>query len=120
VTGLPPEYLKNVTEFSFPFIDAEYEYRDIKVVRRGRPREDSWAIVDEPYCWQPRGRRWAYERRPSSRTDKFLKASRMPLHEALPLAEKLAKRKRKQWEIRLARMVARQEAARAAKEAEQQ
>ncbi len=103
-------YEANVSQFDFPFIHTEYEYRAIHVVRRGRPGEDSWAIVDEPYCYQPRGRRWAYERRPSSRTDKFLKASRMPLAEALPLAEKLARGMARKWDRRLARMIARQEA----------
>lgn len=112
---VPPEYVRNVTQFSFPYINTEYEYRDLKVVLRGRPGEDSWAIVDEPYCYQPRGRRWAYERRPSSRTDKFLKASRMPLAQALPLAEKLARSQRRRWDRRIARMIARQEAAQAAK-----
>lgn len=117
---IPQEYVGNVTQFSFPFIHTEHEYRDIKVVLRGRPGEDSWAIVDEPYCYQPRGRRWAYERRPSSRTDRFLKASRMPLAQALPLAERLARLKAKRWQQRLARMIARQEALQAAKEAETQ
>lgn len=112
---VPPEYVKNVTAFSFPYIHTEYEYRDLKVVLRGRPGEDSWAIVDEPYCYQPRGHRWAYERRPSSRTERFLRASRMPLAEALPLAEKLARGKVRIWNRRLARMIARQEAAQAAK-----
>jgi hypothetical protein len=111
-------YEQNIAQFSFPFINTEYEYRDIKVVLRGRLSDDSWAIVDEPWCYQPRGRRWAYERLPSSRTNKFLKASRMPLAEALPLAEKLARSKARQWEKRLVRMAARQEAV-AAKRAQE-
>lgn len=116
MTDLRP-YEENITQFSFPFINTKHEYRDIKVVRRGRPGEDSWAILDEPWCYQPRGRRWAYERIPSGRTDKFLKASRMPLAQALPLAEKLARSMARRWEKRLARMIARQEAAQKAREA---
>lgn len=100
----------NVSRYDFPYINTEHDYRAISVVQRGRPGGNSWAIVDEPYCYQPRGRRWAYERRSSSRTDKFLKASRMPLEEALPLAEKLSRGLARKWEKRLARMIARQEA----------
>lgn len=110
-------YEANVSRYEFPFINTEHEYRAIHVVRRGRAGEDSWAIVDEPYCYQPRGRRWAYERRPSSRTNKFLKASRMPLEEALPLAEKLSRGLARKWEKRLARMIARQEARQRSEEA---
>lgn len=104
------QYASNVSRLEFPFINTEHDYRAIYVVRRGRPGDDSWAIVDEPFCYQPKGRRWAYERRPSSRTNKFLKASRMPLEQALPLAEKLSARMARKWEKRLARMIARQEA----------
>lgn len=110
------KYQANVTEYSFPWIDTEHEYRDIRVVSRGRLGQDSWAISDMGYCYQPKGRRWAYERSNSSRTDKFLKASRMPLEIALPLADRLAKSKAKHWQKRLIRMIARQEA-RAAEEA---
>lgn len=117
---IPPEYVQNVTAFSFPYIHTKYEYRDLKVVLRGRPGEDSWAITDEPYCYQPRGRRWAYERLPSSRTDRFLKASRMPLAQALPLAERLARSKKRRWDQRLARMIARQEAREAAERQQQE
>ncbi len=113
------EYAGNVSRYDFPYIHTDHEYRAIHVVRRGKVGENVWAIVDEPYCYQPKGRRWAYERRPSSRTDKFLKASRMTLEEALPLAERLAEGMARKWEKRLARMIARQEAARAAKEAEE-
>lgn len=113
------EYRNNATRFSFPFINTEYEYRDITVELRGRPGSDSWVICDGfGKCWQPRGRRWSYERRPSSRTDKFMKASRMSLEEALPIAERLAESMAKIWEKRLARMIARQKAAEAAKATE--
>lgn len=114
------EYRGHATRFSFPYIDSEYEYRDITVELRGRPGSDSWAICDGfGMCYQPRGRRWAYERRPSSRTDRFMKASRMPLEEALPIAERLARRKAEEWQQRIARMIARQEAAEAAKKAQE-
>ncbi len=114
--SIPRGYVANISEFSFPFINTEYEFRDFKVVRRGRPGEDSWAIVDGfGRCYQPRGKRWGYERRPSSRTTRFLKASRMPLRQALPQADRLAERHKHIWNRRLARMIARQEAAKAAK-----
>lgn len=114
------EYRNNATRFSFPFIDTQYEYRDITVELRGRPGSDSWAICDGfGMCYQPKGRRWAYESRPSSRTERFMKASRMPLEEALPLAERLAESAAKLWQKRLARMIARQEAARAAQSAQE-
>lgn len=113
------EYRSNATRFSFPYIDTEYEYRDITVELRGRPGSDSWAICDGfGNCYQPRGRRWAYERRNSSRTDKFLKASRMPLEEALPIAERLAESTARTWETRLARRIAYMEARKAAEAAE--
>lgn len=114
------DYRDHATRFSFPWIDTEHEYRDITVELRGRPGSDSWAICDGfGMCYQPRGRRWAYERRPSSRTDRFLKASRMPLEVALPIAERLAKAKAREWEQRLARMIARQEALKAAQTAQE-
>jgi hypothetical protein len=114
------EYRNNATRFSFPFINTEHEYRDITVELRGRPGSDSWAICDGfGKCYQPRGRRWSYERRPSSRTDKYIKASRMSLEEALPIAERLAETEAKRWEKRLARMIARREAAEAAKKAQE-
>jgi hypothetical protein len=112
------KYQVNVMAYSFPYIDTEYEYRDLRVERRGRLSEDRWAIVDMGSCYQPRGRRWAYERSNSGRTDKFMRASRMPLEQALPLAERLAKSKAKYWQERLARMILRQEAQEAARAAE--
>ncbi len=113
------QYDDMVSSYTFPFINTEFEYRYLKVERRGRNSEDSWAILDSPYVYQPRGRRWVYERGPSSRTDKFLKASRMPLAEALPIAERQAVNLARRWNKRLARMLARQEAARKAKEQEE-
>lgn len=113
------KYQANVSEYSFPYINTEYEYRDIRVVSRGRPGEDRWAIVHMGDCYQPKGRRWRFERSNSGRTDKFLKASRMPLEVALPLADRLAKKAAKEWQVRLANMIARQEAARAAQSAQE-
>lgn len=120
MSGIIEKYQANVAEWSFPYINTEYEYRDIRVVCRGRLGEDSWAIVHMGDCYQPKGRRWRYERSNSGRTDKFLKASRMPLEVALPLADRLAKKAAKEWQVRLARMIARQEAARAAQNAAQE
>jgi hypothetical protein len=118
VSEIFEKYGAHVAEWSFPYINTEHEYRDIRVVSRGRLGEDSWAIVHMGDCYQPKGGRWAYERSNSSRTDKFLKASRMPLEVALPLADRLAKSAAKEWQKRLARMIARQEAAQAAKAAQ--
>jgi hypothetical protein len=109
------DYADRVSQYDFPYIETEYEYRYITVERRGRAGVDSWAIVDSPYVYQPKGRRWVYERRNSSRTDKFLKASRMTLEEALPIAEKQAKNLTRRWNRRLARRIAYQEAVAAEK-----
>lgn len=117
MNGIIEKYQANVAEYSFPYINTEHEYRDIRVVSRGRPGEDRWAIICMGECYQPKGRRWAYERSNSSRTEKFLKASRMPLEQALPLAAHLAEVEARRWKKRLADMIARQEAARAAQSA---
>jgi hypothetical protein len=119
VSEIAAKYQANVAEYSFPYINTEYEYRDIRVVSRGRLGEDSWAIVHMGDCYQPKGRRWRFERSNSGRTEKFLKASRMPLDVALPLADRLAKKAAKEWQQRLARMIARQEAAEAARKAQE-
>jgi hypothetical protein len=118
MSEIAEKYQDNASRYTFPFINTEHDYKFITVELRGTIGEDRWAIVDSPYCYQPKGRRWAYERSNSSRTDRFLDASRMTLEEALPLAEKLAAGMRKEWETRLARMIARQEAAEAAEAAE--
>jgi len=102
-------YEGNISRFEFPYIHTEYEYRYITVERRGRAGEDIWAIVDSPYCYQPKGRRWVFERSPSSRTTKFKNASRMPLEVALPIAERQAQSLKRRWDRRLARMIALQE-----------
>lgn len=119
MSGIAAKYQAHVTEYSFPWVSNEHEYRDIRVVSRGRLGEDSWAILDMGYCYQPRGRRWAYERSNSGRTDKFRTASRMPLAMALPLADRLARKKAREWQGILARMIARQEAAEAARKAQE-
>jgi hypothetical protein len=110
------QYLKNVSCLQFPYIHTEDEYRYITVERRGRIGDDRWAILDGPYCYQPKGRRWAFERSNSSRTEKFLEASRMTLEEALPIAEKQAQALKRRWDALLARRIARQEAIAAEKE----
>lgn len=111
------KYTANVARYSFPYINTQQEYRDITVERRGRLGDDCWAIVHMQQCYQPKGRRWTYERSNSSRTDKFLKASRMPLEQALPLAERLAKNLSMEWGRRIANMIARQEAVKAIEKA---
>jgi hypothetical protein len=119
VSTIVGEYRDHVAKYVFPYLDSEHEYRYLTVERRGRLSEDRWAILDAGYCYQPKGRRWTYERSNSSRTDKFLKASRMPLEEALPLAERLAEGKAMEWQRVLARRIARQEAAEAAEKAQE-
>jgi hypothetical protein len=117
------KYLQNVDSFCFPYIHTEHEYRVLTVERRGRVGDDRWAISDGSHCYQPKGRRWAYERSNSSRTEKFMRATRMTLEEALPIAEKQAQARKRMWDARLARMIARQEAVeaeRAAQEAQEE
>lgn len=118
MSEIEDRYRDNISRFTFPYINTEDEYRYITVEHRGKVGEDRWAIVDSPYCYQPRGRRWAYERSNSNRTDKYMDASRMTLAQALPLAERLAAGWKKKWDTRLARMIARQETAEAAKATE--
>lgn len=105
------QHRHRISKLDFPFINSDHEYRAIYVELRGKAGEDRWAITDGfGRCYQPRGGRWAYERRPSARTEKFLKASRMTLEEAVPIAERLSRSLASQWQRRLARMIARQEA----------
>ncbi|OHU47324.1 hypothetical protein BKG82_27110 [Mycobacteroides chelonae] len=51
--------------------------------------EDRWCVTDGAYCYRKDGHK-AYESNPSSRTDRFKKAYRFPLDEALALAKRLA------------------------------
>lgn len=50
---------------------------------------DRWCVTDGVYCYR-RGAHRGYESNPSSRTDRFKKAYRFPLEEALELAQRVA------------------------------
>jgi hypothetical protein len=50
---------------------------------------DRWCVTDGAYCYRKDGHR-SYESNPSSRTDRFKKAYRFPLDDALALAQRLA------------------------------
>lgn len=49
--------------------------------------EDRWCVTDGAYCYRKDGHK-SYERQSSSRTDRFKKAYRFSLQEALELAKK--------------------------------
>lgn len=50
---------------------------------------DNWCVTDGSYCYRKDGHK-SYERNPSSRTDRWKRAYRFPLHEALDLARRVA------------------------------
>jgi hypothetical protein len=51
--------------------------------------EDRWCVTDGAYCYRKDGHK-AYERNPSGRTDRFKRAYRFSLDDALALAKRLA------------------------------
>ncbi|AZF95156.1 hypothetical protein [Mycobacterium phage MKC-IRE-02] len=51
--------------------------------------EDRWCVTDGSYCYRRDGHK-SYERNPSSRTDRFKKAYRFSLDEALEIAKRVA------------------------------
>lgn len=51
---------------------------------------DSWAVVNRGYCYGRRSGQKSYESNPSSRTDRFKKAYRFTLDEALRIAQREA------------------------------
>ena len=54
---------------------------------------DDWCVTDGIYCYRRDGHK-SYERQPSSRTDRFKKAYRFPLDEALQIAQRAAPKMR--------------------------
>lgn len=52
-----------------------------------------WCVTDGSYCYRKDGHK-DYESQPSSRTDRFKKAYRFPLEEALALAQKMVPKMR--------------------------
>lgn len=50
---------------------------------------DRWCVTDGAYCYRRDGHK-SYESKPSSRTDRFKKAYRFSLDDALELAKKYA------------------------------
>lgn len=58
----------------------------LKVEWRGG---DRWCVTDGAYCYRKDGHQ-SYESNPSSRTDRFKKAYRFSLDDALALAKRLA------------------------------
>jgi hypothetical protein len=51
--------------------------------------KDRWCVTDGAYCYRKDGHK-SYESNPSSRTDRFKKAYRHSLDDALALAKRLA------------------------------
>jgi hypothetical protein len=84
------EDISRISEFTFPYLNTEHEYRYITVVQRGRQGEDRWAILDSPHCYNRVTEIWEYEMRPSERDDEWMAQTRMPLAEAIPLAHRLS------------------------------
>lgn len=58
-------------------------------VERRNVNPDRWCVTDGAYCYRKDGHR-SYESNPSSRTDRFKKAYRFSLDDALALAKRLA------------------------------
>lgn len=50
---------------------------------------DRWCVTDGAYCYRKDGHK-SYESNPSSRTDRFKKAYRFPIDDALVLAKRVA------------------------------
>jgi len=74
-----------VSQYSFPYWFNSHEERVITLERRGHVGEDRWAIMHMGDAFNKRTRRWEYEPRPSSRSDRFLKDCRYTLAEARPV-----------------------------------
>ncbi|GAA2696399.1 hypothetical protein [Actinoplanes palleronii] len=75
------------TEYTLSALPEEHPEASlfqVKVAYRGRGK---WAVIWRSYCINRRGV-WDYEPLPSSRTDRWLKAHRFELDEALRLARK--------------------------------
>jgi hypothetical protein len=104
--AIPEHFLPQVSQFTFPYLDREYEYRYITVEQRGRVGDDRWAIVDSPHCYNRVTGEWDYERRPSSREDDWMAQTRMTLKEALPLAERLREELKAKALDRISRILA--------------
>lgn len=62
-------------------------------LRVERREVDRWCVTDGAYCYRKDGHK-TYEPMPSSRTDRFKKAYRFPLDDALALAKRLAPKMR--------------------------
>ena len=103
---IPDEYLPRVSEFTFPYLEIEHEYRYFTVVQRGRQGDDRWAILDSPHCYNRATQEWEYEMRPSERDDEWMSQTRMPLEEALPLAAMLSTLKKVEALNQISRILA--------------
>ena len=51
--------------------------------------DDQWCVTDGAFCYRKDGHK-SYEPRPSSRTDRYKNAYRVPLDDALALAQRVA------------------------------
>lgn len=103
---IPEGFAERVSEFTFPYLRTEYEYRYFTVVQRGHQGDDRWAILDSPHCYNRVTKEWEYEMRPSEREDEWIAQTRMPLVEALPLALVLCAEKKIRALDRISRIVA--------------
>ncbi len=62
-------------------------------LRVERREIDRWCVTDGAYCYRKDGHK-SYEPMPSSRTDRYKRAYRFPLDDALALARRLAPKMR--------------------------
>lgn len=105
--AIPEQFLPKVSSFEFPYLASDHEYRCISVALRGRVGDDRWAILDSPHCYNRVTETWEYEMRPSERDEEWMAQTRMPLEEALALADKLAVERNRQALEQITRMLER-------------
>lgn len=85
-----PEVLVQPRAFAVSCLPADHPDAYMFTLRvEWRGPGDRWCVTNGAYCYRKDGHR-SYESNPSSRTDRFKKAYRFPLDDALALAKRLA------------------------------
>lgn len=81
------------TQYSVSCLPPDHPDADLFTIRVEWRGGDRWCVTDGFGCYRKDGHR-THEPIPSSRTDRFKKAYRFPLDDALALAERLAPKMR--------------------------
>lgn len=84
-----PEATVRPTAYAVSCLPPDDPNADLFTLRVEWRGSDRWCVTDGAYCYRKDGHK-SYEPNPSSRTDRFKKAYRFPLDDALALAKRLA------------------------------